>query len=270
MQRLFILLLASQVVACTSELHDAAAAGDIATLKTLIASGRSVDEQATFLGATPLMEAARNGQVETMRYLVANGADPHAKSDIDATTIGYAAQWGELKAVDYLIELGVDVNVWAEQGGNPLVSASGWRLKHIRQIVKMRNIRRPELNWGLLGGIDSIQAEARRAMEAPVNIDVDSIRQDFQQVVRSLIAAGADVNTRQGNRVAILAATKEGHVEIVRLLVEAGADVNTKTKWGKTPLTYAAQRGLVDLVELLIQKGAEINVISRNDWTPLI
>src|SRR6266566_5283183 len=45
--------------------------------------------------------------------------------------------------------------------------------------------------------------------------------------------------------------------EIARLLVAAGADVNSRQQGGGTPLHEAAQNGEVELVRLLLEHGAD-------------
>lgn len=48
-------------------------------------------------------------------------------------------------------------------------------------------------------------------------------------------------------------------LEVIRLLVERGANVNTVTKYGETPLTYAAIWHRRDVVTYLVDKGADID-----------
>ena len=79
-------------------------------------------------------------------------------------------------------------------------------------------------------------------------------------IVRLLIAAGADVNGHQYRRryTPLFIAANEGHLEVVQLLLAANADINTKGKWLKrTPLVAAYENGHEDVVALLLAKGAE-------------
>ena len=54
----------------------------------------------------------------------------------------------------------------------------------------------------------------------------------------------------------ILGGGDDAHVEVVRRLVAAGADVNLPDQAGTTPLRHAAQRGYLDMVEILQAAGA--------------
>ena len=59
--------------------------------------------------------------------------------------------------------------------------------------------------------------------------------------------------------VKIIQAVKDGNVEAVKKYLAAGMDVNTKDGYGATPLLYAAEYGYNDVAELLITNGAAYN-----------
>ena len=65
-------------------------------------------------------------------------------------------------------------------------------------------------------------------------------------------------------------ATKQGDLEIVRLLLEAGADINSKDGHGQTALMNAAHAGQVELVRLLIEKGADLDVTAKYNLSALM
>ena len=111
---------------------------------------------------------------------------------------------------------------------------------------------------------------------APVLID-DAIRDRNAPAVKTLISAGADVNSPGLLAFAVL----RGGVEIVKLLVDAGADVNVampvppeqeeglRTVFGSsavvvglTPLSVAALRGHFEAAEILLEEGADANVVT--------
>lgn len=62
-----------------------------------------------------------------------------------------------------------------------------------------------------------------------------------------------------------LRACSNGDVAQVKLLVEAGANVNLKeSRFGETPLMFAANRGQIQVMRYLIEKGADVNALSNN------
>jgi ankyrin repeat protein len=58
----------------------------------------------------------------------------------------------------------------------------------------------------------------------------------------------------------LLKAAEEGKTDVVRSLIAKGADVNAKDKEGKTALAYAKENSHTEIVQLLKQAGA--NVVS--------
>lgn len=83
--------------------------------------------------------------------------------------------------------------------------------------------------------------------------------------VQSLLARGADVDTRDPNgNTGLMIAAAYGYTDIARLLVEAGADVDARGRIGNTPLIYAVQQGQTEIVRLLIAGGALVD--ARNEF----
>ena len=70
-------------------LHYAASAGDLAIMKVFLERGAKVDALAP-TNITPLMFAAREGQEEAVRLLLASGADPSLKSSHGWTATQFA------------------------------------------------------------------------------------------------------------------------------------------------------------------------------------
>lgn len=64
----------------------------------------------------------------------------------------------------------------------------------------------------------------------------------------------------------------KGQLEIVKMLIAAGADVNARNEndhWGTSPLHAAAHANQAAIAEALIASGAEIEANDRNGKTPM-
>lgn len=87
------------------------------------------------------------------------------------------------------------------------------------------------------------------------------------EIMRELIAAGADVDARDGNQqTPLYAAAWIGHVDAVRVLLDANAEVDAvayNTKF--TPLIAAASGGHLEIVEMLLKAGADISI--KGEWS---
>ena len=78
------------------------------------------------------------------------------------------------------------------------------------------------------------------------------------EVVRALIAAGANVNHAVNGDTSLHFASYEGHVEIVRALLAAGASVDLPATH-LPELWYAAHHGEIDIIRMLLAAGADAN-----------
>lgn len=87
------------------------------------------------------------------------------------------------------------------------------------------------------------------------------------EVVRELIAHGADVEARWRGITPIVFASIYDRAECVKLLIGAGADVRAQDARGRTALHFAAWKGHA-CVELLIDAGADVTVRAMGcGWT---
>jgi len=68
----------------------------------------------------------------------------------------------------------------------------------------------------------------------------------------------------------LLDAARLGHEAVVKLLLEKGAKIETKSKYGLTPLSWAAESGHELVVKLLLDKGAELETKDKYGLTPLL
>lgn len=71
--------------------------------------------------------------------------------------------------------------------------------------------------------------------------------------------ADADAKKIEPDHTALYAAAYGDSIEVVRLLLNAGAEVNTKPGHHGTPLHAAASRGRVEIVRLLLDAGVQVN-----------
>ena len=73
-----------------------------------------------------------------------------------------------------------------------------------------------------------------------------------------------------GQRISALEGTDRlKYLELVRSLIARGADVETQDSSGNTALHLAASLGDGDMVEILIRQGANVNAVNGESLTPL-
>ncbi|XP_070515069.1 ankyrin repeat domain-containing protein 17 isoform X3 [Cardiocondyla obscurior] len=85
----------------------------------LIKAGADIE-----LGAsTPLMEAAQEGHLDLVRYLLESAADVHAQTQTGDTALTYACENGHTDVADLLLQFGADLEHESEGGRTPLMKA---------------------------------------------------------------------------------------------------------------------------------------------------
>ena len=156
---------------------DAAMQADVAAVRALIVAGEDVNA-AQGDGMTALHWAARRGETDMVRMLIAAGANVRATTRLgNYTPLLVASETGHAAAIELLVAAGADIKGTTAGGVTPLMlaSASG-------QVDAVKAL--------LARGADVNAAEPTRGetalMFAAANRRVD--------VVRALIAAKADVN----------------------------------------------------------------------------
>ena len=79
-------------------------------LRWLLSHGVHPDCKMSPTDGTPLMHAAAEGDVESIRLLLEYSADPNARNERNESPLGYALSYGHLEAAKLLVQRGADVN----------------------------------------------------------------------------------------------------------------------------------------------------------------
>ena len=95
---------------------------------------------------------------------------------------------------------------------------------------------------------------------------VAAARAGHNDIVRFLLAAGADINAADFSGTPLMAAIAERRIETVKLLLEKGADPKAGSYFGTTALNMAVQAGQLEIVKLIIPR---VDVKSKATPSPL-
>jgi ankyrin repeat protein len=216
---------------------------------------------------TPLLFAAREGNLEMARLLVGARADVERASANGTRPLVVAITNNHIELAAFLVESGADVNAAdAFYKRTPLYAA-----------VEMRN------------------ADYTRDTPAPA-----ADAREPMELIKALLARGANPNARANTtpfrgfyqvsanwanfdgQTPFLRAALSGDVTLMRLLLEHGADANLGTNDGATPLMAAAginwvvaqtysrsDREYLEAATLCLERGADVNAVNSQGFTAM-
>jgi ankyrin repeat protein len=228
------------------------------------------------LGNELLLAAARQGDIEKLQSLFDSGVSVNYARADGLTALTEAVIYNNPQAVDFLIRAGADVSISDDYGVNLLHLAC---INHDAALVKKL----------LIAGVKPNRAKITGETPLMTCSDAGTIKG-----VSALLSHGAELNAKENkeDQTALMWAVAEGHDEIVKLLVAAGADVNARSKaipaakphiiefsldlsvWGSnypttirwpeisgafTALHFAAQKGNLESARILLDAGVDIN-----------
>jgi ankyrin repeat protein len=200
-----------------------------------------------------LYEAVTHSDTQNVKDLLAQGADPNSswKNPFGEvwTALHVAAQNDNAEIAGLLLDKGADANAKSLQSKQtPLMTAADYGSKKVAQLLLDRgadpNAKDDNGTTPLLFAIDPNNWNGAVDAEAET------------EIVRALIAKGADPGVTKNGWTPLMYAAARNKPEIVKLLVAKGADVNI-SKDGNSALSLAENNGYADIVTILKAAGAK-------------
>ncbi|KAJ3699990.1 hypothetical protein LUZ61_003695 [Rhynchospora tenuis] len=197
-------------------------------------------------GETPLIHAARQGHVDTVKYLLEQGANPSASSNLGATALHHAAGIGNIEIMELVISKGVDVESQSD-AGTPLIWSAGHdQPESVKLLLKHNAKANSETDDGITPLLSAVAAGSIQCLQL-------------------LIEAGANPNINAGGATPLHVAADVGNVEVIRCLLNAGADPNASDDEGFKPIQVAALRENREVVEILFPVTSPVSKVP--DWS---
>ena len=233
--------------------HGAPATGRVALrMQSPPNSGPTVND-----GPTAVETASGRGRLTVVRALIDAGAFSTGEPGIKEAALRAAAASGDTATVLELLSRHPDVDAPGPAGETALTHAAGTdNPGAVAAILQFK----PNVNARTQDGVTALMAVTRSSHDKAPS-DLPARQAD---VVRLLLAAGADARLRDGDGATALFYTESA--EAVRMLVKAGADLEAHDALGDTPLTAAASD---EAAMALIEAGANLRVANDEKKTIL-
>ena len=202
------------------------------------------------LQAAMVATAEEEPEIRRLQAMIQNSPDlinaPVKIGDAQLTPLGHAANKGQLRVAQFLLDSGAEVNRSRDANSWPplLIAVSAGH----KAMVELLLSKGADVNSRDSLGETALHLAAEHG---------------FQSVAESLLAKKADVNARDVSlETPLHLAARNGHAAMVAFLLAHQADVNVRDKEGKTPLDYAKGLGSngTEIAALLRQHGALDNL----------
>ena len=265
----------------TDGLCAASASGNIQVVSHLIALGANYDAT-DHKGWTPLMYSCAFGQIDTMSYLISQGAQLRFKNREGGSAITLASRncknalnddisMNDLQSLDekvlwllrhgtvdeifdFLADSGVGAYSTVDNEGQNILflAASEGRCDILNSLFEHEGC---DVNCVRLDGYSPIMvASANGQLDAVVMLHIH----------------GAEINFSDSKLVnSIILASRYGFSTLVEYFIKVGADIESKDISGKTPLMFACQGGHLQAASVLLAKGAAVDSTDKNGKTAL-
>jgi ankyrin repeat protein len=280
----------------------AVADGHVRLAETLLGAGADITLRSS-AGYTPLMFAARQGSVDMAKLLLSKGDDLEATASDGTTPLLIATVKGHTPLATFFIERGARPDGDAKAAGyTPLM----WAVGTFEVIPMTYKGIVADGEWGTFTGIpDRVAKLAFIRLLLAKGADVNAkgttslpqmsphngggatpphpgappllvaAQSADAQVMRMLLAAGADPTiTARDGQTALMAAsegvlentmllTEDIRIEALEVAFDAGVPLEAEDRGGYRAMHVAARAGYHDIITFLLSKGADLNPVSK-------
>ena len=256
-----------------------------------------------------LVEASYFDSPKVVEALLEKGTDVslHSEAYNQRTALHCAAQIGQQRIVELLLQYECDTNSQDQYGLTPLHYAV---IGAHENIVKLLLPRTQSINWKSEDGRTPwscakssghtqierllVEAGAQIMPDSKGTLEVsdlvtalkDDTSEEYKKATERLFWAaehgdlevlllalgkGVNVNAKdlRHSKTALHWAAEKGHMNITQMLLERGSDVTNLDRYRETPLHYAANSGHETIVELLLLHNSDPTVIDNRGRTAL-
>ncbi len=269
-----------------SEIHEAAAIGDLEKVKSLINTNKQLINEKDNEGDIPLCTSIANRHTEVSLFLIENGANINNQNQNGFTPLHWAAMLADTIIVKKLIEKGVNLDLVTRRNNTALhTAAPRGNISVVKLLVESGAALEIKDNYGRTplvigvrerGGIET----AKILVEGGANIDAVDLFGDtplslaawrgFEEIVNYLLEKDAQFSADGEDGLKLLNyATDKRLWNLYNALIFKGGEQFLSELKKQPILHWAAAGGSDKIVGDLINKGLQVNATDAYNWTPL-
>jgi ankyrin repeat protein len=241
-------------------------------------------------GSSPLLFAARSGDIESARALISHGVSPNETSPDGSNALILASHSGHGPFAAFLLDQGADPNATGTgytalhtgvlMGDLPLVKALlAHKANSNAELTKGAPLRRNDSDpilYGELAGATPFFLAAKylevAMMQALADAGANPLTPLKDKTTPLMAAAGigwiGGADRRGANYFLAVPPDEDQALEAINLAIKLGADVTAANANGDTALHGACARGYNRIIMLLLDKGASLEARNRKGQTP--
>jgi ankyrin repeat protein len=231
------------------EFFEAAAGGDVATLRRLLSAEPGLARERNSNGSTGLHLAGKHP--EAVRVLLEHGADPNARDVGDnATPLFFAAGGGPIETVRLLLDAGADPRAEGDV--------------HQLEAIGSATCFGPTIPWDIVNLL--LERGAKHHIFSAIAVQDPDVVEVLVDENPSALARRMSPSENRQSALHYVIAPPDGllgggfrtgdHYAMLDLLIELGADLEAEDNRGRTPLAVAMLRGDQEAMRRLKAAGA--------------
>lgn len=235
----------------------------------LVVNGADVSQRSTD-NSSLLINAAKEGNISIVRFLLAKGADIHVKNDLGFTAFQYLIfpHSRNEELVKMFLDRGADINTTdAAQGKSMMFYAIESEYMPSILALKEKGAKLSTIdNAGHRPTVDEVDI-VKYLVENGVELNAldhrddtylcEAVRSENLELAHFLVSKGADVNKGcYFSETPLMVAIKTQNLTLVRFLVENGADIHALGYFQKNVMEHALEEGNTEIIAYLKEQGA--------------
>jgi cytohesin len=213
-------------------LMHAARAGNVDAVNMLLLAGAQVNARESWNGQSAIQWAAAEGRGAVVEALIAGGADIRQRSNAGTTPLLFAVRKGDMRSVNALLEAGADVNEKRFDLATPLLVAI---INGYEDLVDLLLEKGADPNAE--GGSTDLSVQGSRARPIKIALKTPSYREQLRDVGTE---GGNGANNSWGRPLQAAIHVANWHVSdefiavnidrmrVIKSLLKHGADVNAR------------------------------------------